>query len=58
VKLGEAFGATGYRIDEAEAVIPTLKRAMESEAPVVLEVPIDYRDNPELVATMEASALH
>ena len=58
VKLAEAFGATGYRIDEAEAVIPTLKRAMESEAPVVLEVPIDYRDNPELVATMEASALH
>jgi acetolactate synthase-1/2/3 large subunit len=58
VKLAEAFGATGYRIDEAEAIIPVLRLALEADGPVVIEVPIDYRDNAELVASVQASALH
>ena len=58
VKLAEAFGAKGYRIDHAEDILPALRRALEADGPVVLEVPIDYRDNAELVASVEASALH
>jgi acetolactate synthase-1/2/3 large subunit len=58
VKLAEAFGATGYRIDDASDIIPVLKQALAAESPVVIEVPIDYRDNAALVGAMSASSQH
>lgn len=38
VKLAESFGAIGYRADCPEALRPILERALQDEAPVVIEV--------------------
>jgi acetolactate synthase-1/2/3 large subunit len=58
VKLAEALGATGYRIDSADTLAPTLARALAASAPVLIEVPIDYSDNADLVDAVDASAQH
>jgi acetolactate synthase I/II/III large subunit len=48
VKFAESFGAIGYRIQSAAELLPTLKKALEQKGPVLIEVPIDYSDNPKL----------
>ncbi|WP_367026954.1 acetolactate synthase AlsS [Methylococcus sp. ANG] len=58
VKLAEAFGATGYRIESADDVVPVLKQALVADTPVLIEVPIDYSDNADLVDAINASAQH
>jgi acetolactate synthase-1/2/3 large subunit len=58
VKLGEAFGAAAFRIDEADQIIPTLKKALACDGPALVDMPIDYRDNAQLVKAMDASAQH
>jgi len=58
VGLARSMGAMGLRIEQADAIVPTLKQALAAEGPVVIEVPIDYRDNGELVHSVEAAALH
>jgi acetolactate synthase-1/2/3 large subunit len=45
VKFAESFGATGLRIASADQLDATVKRALELSGPVVVDVPIDYRDN-------------
>ncbi len=45
VKLAEAMGLKGYRIESAEDFIPTLKTALEDDVPAVIDCPIDYREN-------------
>ncbi len=58
VKLGESFGAAAFRIDAADQIVPTLKKALACEGPALIEMPVDYRDNAALVAAMDASATH
>lgn len=58
VKLGEAFGAAAFRINDPGQIIPTLKKALAGNGPALIELPIDYRDNAHLVAAMDASAMH
>lgn len=41
VKLAEAFGAKGYRIQNKEQLDPVLQAALQQEGPVVLDVWID-----------------
>ncbi|MCX7123188.1 MAG: acetolactate synthase AlsS [Gammaproteobacteria bacterium] len=48
VKFAESFGAIGYRINSAAELLPTLKKALAQTGPVLIEVPIDYQDNPTL----------
>jgi 5-guanidino-2-oxopentanoate decarboxylase len=38
-RLGEAFGGAGLRVDEAEAVAPAIRAALERPGPTVIEVP-------------------
>jgi acetolactate synthase I/II/III large subunit len=52
VKFAEAFGARGFMIDSPERIAPVLKRAFELTGPVVVGVPVDYRDNHELMAAV------
>jgi acetolactate synthase-1/2/3 large subunit len=50
VRLAEAFGAKGYRVERAGDFGPLLKTALAQRVPAVIDVPIDYRDgivNPE-----------
>jgi acetolactate synthase-1/2/3 large subunit len=58
VKLGEAFGAAAFRIEEPAQIVPTLKKALAVASPALIEIPIDYRDNAQLVKAMDASAMH
>jgi acetolactate synthase-1/2/3 large subunit len=45
VKFAESMGLKGYRIESTEDFIPTLKTALEDEVPVVIDCPVDYREN-------------
>ncbi len=45
VKLAEAMGLKGYRIESSEDFIPTLKTALEDDVPAVIDCPVDYREN-------------
>ncbi|MBE9181657.1 acetolactate synthase large subunit [Oculatella sp. LEGE 06141] len=45
VKLAESMGLKGYRIESSADLIPTLKEALEADVPVVIDCPVDYREN-------------
>lgn len=54
VKYAESFGAKGYRVDSKDSFEETLKQALidaENE-PVLIDVPIDYKDNVTLGETI------
>ncbi|GAB4252726.1 MAG: acetolactate synthase AlsS [Candidatus Methylacidiphilales bacterium] len=55
VKFAESFGATGMRINSPDEIVPVMRRAMEIDGPVLVDVPVDYRDNPALCAEMKHS---
>jgi acetolactate synthase-1/2/3 large subunit len=42
VKLAEAFGATGYRVEERNQLEEVLKIALKSDVPVLIDYRIDY----------------
>jgi acetolactate synthase-1/2/3 large subunit len=49
VKYADAFGAHGMQIQTPDEIVPILKKAMAMQGPVLLGIPIDYRDNPRLM---------
>ncbi|MFB2836176.1 acetolactate synthase large subunit [Floridanema evergladense] len=55
VKFAESMGLKGYRIESTADFIPTLKTALEQDVPVVIDCPVDYREN--LRFTQKAGAL-
>lgn len=52
VKYAEAFGATGFYVRSAEEFLPTLRRAMETPGPVLIDIPVDYSHNADLGRAM------
>ena len=48
VKFAESMGAIGYRITKAEELVPTLEKAFEQNVPVIIDCPVDYRENTKL----------
>jgi acetolactate synthase-1/2/3 large subunit len=48
VKYAESFGARGYRISDADELLPTLKSALEDDAISVLACPVNYSENMKL----------
>ena len=58
VKYAEAFGATGMRIKAANEIAPILRKAFATPGPVLIDVPIDYRDNSTLFEMMQTGSLH
>lgn len=54
VKYAEAFGAKGYRVDSKESFKETLEQAIKESAngPVLIDIPIDYKDNGRLGETI------
>jgi acetolactate synthase-1/2/3 large subunit len=48
VKLAEAFGAIGMRVNKTAEIPSMLKAAFAADRPVVIEVPIDYSENIKL----------
>ncbi|ALU78476.1 acetolactate synthase AlsS [Listeria monocytogenes] len=52
VKFAESFGAKGLRVTTPAELSDVLKEALETEGPVVVDIPIDYRDNIKLGETL------
>lgn len=54
VKYAESFGAKGYRVDSKDSFEETLKQVLidAENGPVLIDVPIDYKDNVTLGETI------
>ena len=54
VKYAESFGARGYRVDGKESFEQTLKQVLEEvkHGPILIDIPIDYKDNIKLGETI------
>ena len=48
VRLAESFGAKGYRVEKAADLLPTLRRAIDDDTVVLIDVPVDYSENMKL----------
>jgi acetolactate synthase-1/2/3 large subunit len=48
VKYAESFGAKGYRIEKAEELLPTLKKALAGDGVTLISCPVDYSENLRL----------
>jgi len=58
VTFAQAFGAHGLRIDSPDHFAPTLKRALAMQGPVVVGIPVDYRDNHQLLEMVHPGVLN
>ena len=58
VRFAEAFGAKGLRIERPDQISSTLKKALAMEGPVLVGVPVDYRDNHRLMEIVHPEALN
>jgi acetolactate synthase-1/2/3 large subunit len=58
VKYAEAFGATGLMIKSPDDIRPVLKRALDTQGPVIIGVHVDYSDNPTLFENADQRAIH
>ncbi|MFA6699196.1 MAG: acetolactate synthase large subunit [Thiomicrospira sp.] len=54
IKLAQAFGATGYRIEHTEQLLPTLKQALNTQGVVIIDCPVDYDENLKLTQQLGA----
>jgi acetolactate synthase I/II/III large subunit len=48
VALARAFGCEGVRIGAAKELRPALETALEARVPVLIDCPVDYRENDRL----------
>jgi acetolactate synthase-1/2/3 large subunit len=58
VPFAESFGAKGLRIETPDEIAPTLERALAMEGPVVIGIPVDYRDNHLLMEMVHPHVLN
>ena len=52
VKYAESFGAVGFRITRTEDLLPTLNQALQLDTVVIIDCPVDYRENLKLTAKL------
>ncbi|WP_433182866.1 acetolactate synthase large subunit [Actinoallomurus sp. CA-150999] len=52
VKYAESFGAKGYRVESADALLPTLREALAQDTVSVITVPVDYSENLQLTSKL------
>jgi acetolactate synthase-1/2/3 large subunit len=48
VKYAESFGATGYRVERAADLVPTLRKALQDPTVAIVDCPVDYSENMKL----------
>jgi acetolactate synthase-1/2/3 large subunit len=53
VKYAESFGAKGYRVERTEDLVPTMKKALADNTVVVIDCPVDYRENMKLTEKLK-----
>lgn len=49
VKYAESYGAKGHRVNKAKALLPLLKQCIAEKAVHVIDVPIDYSEDSQLL---------
>lgn len=52
VKYAESFGATGYRIEKGEDLLPTLQKALADNTVSIIDCPVDYSENLKLTSKL------
>ncbi|MEG1370552.1 MAG: acetolactate synthase AlsS [Carnobacterium sp.] len=52
VKYADAFGAKGLRVTKPSELEKVLKEAFATKGPVIVDIPIDYKDNQALGKTI------
>jgi acetolactate synthase-1/2/3 large subunit len=58
IGYAEAFGATGLMIDKPDDIAPIMKKAFDTQGPVIVGVHVDYRDNHELFEMLHEDSIH
>jgi acetolactate synthase I/II/III large subunit len=58
IKHAEAFGATGLMIDKPDDIARVMKKAFDTQGPVIVGVHVDYRDNHELFEMLDEDSIH
>jgi acetolactate synthase I/II/III large subunit len=53
VALAKSYGAEGIRINQTEELLPALERAMKITKPVLIDCPVDYKENIELTKRLD-----
>ncbi|HTQ00973.1 MAG TPA: acetolactate synthase large subunit [Casimicrobiaceae bacterium] len=53
VKYAESFGAKGYRVERAQDLVPTLKRAFADNTVAIVDCPVDYSENMKLTQRLK-----
>jgi acetolactate synthase-1/2/3 large subunit len=49
VKFAESFGAYGYKIESTNELKPVFEEAFSKDRPVVIDCPVDYRENLKIM---------
>jgi len=58
MRFAEAFGAKGLNIQHPDEISSTLKKALTTDGPVIVGIPVDYRDNHRLMEIVHPAALN
>ncbi|KYD06468.1 Acetolactate synthase, catabolic [Bacillus atrophaeus] len=52
VKYAESFGATGLRVESPDQLSNVLQKGLNTDGPVIIDIPVDYSDNVHLASDM------
>ncbi|MDQ0929515.1 acetolactate synthase-1/2/3 large subunit [Bacillus atrophaeus] len=52
VKYAESFGATGLRVESPDQLSAVLQKGLNTDGPVIIDIPVDYSDNVHLASDM------
>jgi len=58
VKYAESFGAKGLRVTNQEELEAAIKEGYETEGPVLIDIPVNYKDNVKLSTNMLPDAFN
>lgn len=58
VAYANAFGAIGHNLTKASELVDLLQEALLADRPVLINIPIDYSDNPALFAKSDPNLGH
>ncbi len=57
VKLAESFGAAGHRVESADALVPTLQKALAGTGVHVIDCPVSYAETNAALSPVSADAI-
>lgn len=52
IKYAESFGAKGLRVTNQEELEAAIKEGYETDGPVLIDIPVNYKDNIKLSTNM------